>query len=391
MTVPHLKDDLQVLNVFSSKKSPPWRFARGNNIVSVHYGFRDAAKAGFGASFQLSDSNVWFRTGVWGTDEESNSSNFRELSNLVESLEALSEDEGISGLEIFLFTDNSTAEAAFYKGTSGSAKLFELVKRLRLMEMQKGVKIHFVHVAGTRMIAQGTDGLSRGDLSEGIMKGDHMLTHVPLHLSCLQRSPGLEQWLESCITLENGQKRLEFLTASDWFVRGHDISGGEKNSDGIWIPKYESGTFVWTPPPAGAWIAIEQLRRARVKREISTHVVVVPKLMAPEWRRQLFKAADLVVELPFFNLWTKDAQHEPLVFAVVFPFLSFRPWQLKNAPAFLGMGRLLRRLWKADPVSVWHVLQQFFTWSRSLATLSEGVVRKMLSRPPRITLLHSPS
>jgi len=36
--------------------------------------------------------------------------------------------------------------------------------------------IHVIHVSGKRMIAQGTDGVSRGFLMEGVMAGDDMLS-----------------------------------------------------------------------------------------------------------------------------------------------------------------------------------------------------------------------
>ena len=61
---------------------------------------------------------------------------------------------------MFMMTDNSTAEACFYRGTSGSRKLFELVLRLHKLEMAAGMLVHIFHVAGTMMIAQGNDGLS---------------------------------------------------------------------------------------------------------------------------------------------------------------------------------------------------------------------------------------
>ena len=53
------------------------------------------------------------------------SSNYRELRNLVEALEELQQHGDLIGAEIFLFTDNSVAEAAFYKWTSESKTLFE--------------------------------------------------------------------------------------------------------------------------------------------------------------------------------------------------------------------------------------------------------------------------
>jgi len=51
--------------------------------------------------------------------------------------------------------------------------------------------------AGKRMIAQGTDGLSRGDLDSGVMRSADMLSFVPLHLSALERAPGLMPWLHT--------------------------------------------------------------------------------------------------------------------------------------------------------------------------------------------------
>jgi hypothetical protein len=44
-----------------------------------------------------------------------------------------------------------------------------LILHLRKAEMKYGFSLHVVNVAGTRMIAQGTDGLSRGIMMEGIV------------------------------------------------------------------------------------------------------------------------------------------------------------------------------------------------------------------------------
>lgn len=231
------------------------------------------------------------------------------------------------------------------------------------------------------MIAQGTDGLSRGDCSEGVMRGDLMLQHVPLHLTCLQRSPALKDWLRNIATPE-GRGGVHFLSTADWFERGHDIVGGERNDDGVYVPNYSSGTLIWTPSPAGAWTAVEQLRRARVKREFSTHIFVVPHLMTPEWRRQLFRVSDMCIELPFFEEWNQKEQHEPLTIAFVFPFLSFRPWQLKRCRGYVAMAGVLRQLWKEAPASTGHLLRQFCSFTWSLAGMQEGMVRALLRRLP---------
>ena len=68
-------------------------------------------------------------------------------------------------IEIFIFTDNYVAERAFYRGNSRSPTLFELILRLNRLVMTGKIMLHVVWVSGKRMIAQGTDGLSRGDLS----------------------------------------------------------------------------------------------------------------------------------------------------------------------------------------------------------------------------------
>jgi hypothetical protein len=74
------------------------------------------------------------------------------LDNLVEALERLVSRHDLTGHELFIFTDNSTAESAFWKGTSSSQKLFELVLRLRLLEITHDIKLHVVHVSGRWMI-----------------------------------------------------------------------------------------------------------------------------------------------------------------------------------------------------------------------------------------------
>ena len=90
------------------------------------------------------------------------SSNYKEFENRVVFIEDLHLQGLLSGCELFLFTDNTTTDSNFYRGTSSSPKFFELVLRLRKIEMGGKTKLQIINVAGTRMIVQGTDGLSRG-------------------------------------------------------------------------------------------------------------------------------------------------------------------------------------------------------------------------------------
>jgi hypothetical protein len=132
---------------------------------------------------------------VWSASEEEESSNYREFTNLVEDTELEAESGRLSQTELFLFTDNSMAESAFYKGSSSSKQLHNLVLRLHSVAMQYQIIIHMVHVSGKRMIAQGTDGCSRGVLMEGVMAGKDMLLFVDLDKSAIEDHTPLLEWV----------------------------------------------------------------------------------------------------------------------------------------------------------------------------------------------------
>ena len=65
---------------------------------------------------------------------------------------------------MFIFTDNITAEGTISKGNNPYRFLFELVLKLRFAEMKYRFCAHVACVSGSRMIEQGTYGLSKGDL-----------------------------------------------------------------------------------------------------------------------------------------------------------------------------------------------------------------------------------
>lgn len=376
--VTRFEGDVNALAELLADDVPTERLIRSSKFRQVKFGFGDASGEGFGSSWTSGVGDTSYRFGTWGTEMNESSSNFRELKNLVDTLEQMGSNDELQGVEMFLFTDNSTSEYAFYKGSSTSKKLFDLVLRLRRLEMSKGCSFHIFHVSGKRMIAQGTDGLSRGDMTEGVMTGMTMQTFVPIHLDALERSPGVEDWVRSW-----GGQELEFLSPEDWFVRGHglcedefeDIAG---SPEGIKWPKVKPGKFVWTPPPAAAQTAVEELRKARQRDLNSTHVFIVPRLMLPLWRKQLHKAADLVLDIPLgHNTWGED-MFEPLTIAFCFPYLDHRPWELRRAPVLLDLGRDLRRVWDEDGNAEGPLLRKLWELPGKLQRLSESMARKVL-------------
>ena len=125
------------------------------------YDSGDASGKGFGSTF-LREGDISYKIGTWGKDESDESSNWREFTNVIESLKDETQGGGLANTVVYFFTDNKTAEAAIYKGTSMSRKLLGLVIRLKVLEFEHSIHLSVCHVSGTRMIAEGGDGVSRG-------------------------------------------------------------------------------------------------------------------------------------------------------------------------------------------------------------------------------------
>lgn len=304
--VPRLAFDIQGLLTLMHSPTPPRRLIRSKQVLMVIYGFGDASGSGFGST-TTTPQGVRYRYGLWGDDLAGRSSNFREMFNIADSLTAevasldfahlthmvdALEQESTKGLlhhtEFFMFTDNAVAEGAFFKGTSTNKHLFELVLRLKRLEFDHSLKLNVIHVSGRRMVAQGTDGLSRGDLSDGVLQGHPFLDFVPLHESAMTRSSGIQPW---CLSWLPPSSSLLPLRPEDWYGKGHGILGGTRNPDGLWVPTIanpKTHMFLWAPPPAAADVAVEQLGLSRHKRPDFLHIFICPRLMTHLWRKRLY-------------------------------------------------------------------------------------------------------
>jgi hypothetical protein len=193
----------------------------------------DASGTGFGTTkWKHGSERIGVTHGAWDELVRKKSSNFREAYNLVLGIEKMAKEEKLKpGTELFVFTDNSTSERAFDKGTSKSRTLHALGVRLRKLQMEGQLFINFVWISGNRMINQGTDSLSRGDLTNGVMQGDVFLKHIPLNEALGERHDLFLPWLKEALPGEEWRQ----LEPQDWFDKAFEE---------------EQGKFIWTPPPA---------------------------------------------------------------------------------------------------------------------------------------------
>ncbi len=400
--VPRLAEDIRILAQFVEGDAPDIQRKRVSRLAVALYLIGDASGSGFGSAL-WDDEGVAYEAGNWKEHWKTESSNYREASNLTARIEKMGEEGKLEDTELFVFTDNSSYEGAFYKGHSKtSAKLTELVRRLRMVERKYNCILHVIHIAGTRMKTSGVDGLSRGDLLEGIMAGMHPWDVIPLNEGADERSQGrVEKWVRAWWSDQEGtpwtrvsgdntqyeSTQLTKLDPEDWF-RLRDILGHR----------------LWMPPPAAMETVVELFNEDRMVNPHLSHVFVIPRLMTHLWRKQLFKDADVNFYVkagaPF---WPSD-MHEPLTIVIVLPLAyvpNYRgPWITKLTPTardacerlgaefgnaeengrkkFINVGEPMPSLWEDDYRWTRDLLFQFLQEQSSFPPVQGGLVRGLL-------------
>jgi hypothetical protein len=217
--------------------------------------------------------------------------------------------------------------------------------------------LHVIWIAGTLMIQQGTDGLSRG--GDGLATcGLSLGGMVRLHLSARERSPGLEKWI---LGWWNTGINLKVLEPRDWFATAHN-----------------PGDFGWFPAPATADAAIDQFCEALHKIPHCYHVFAIPFLMTNRWKKTLLKAVDVYFVLkPVCEIWD-NSQHESLGIFISLPLSRHEPWRIRHTQSVVDLVRSLREVPDADFLQKGNLLCEFLYWTRQLETMPEGVVRRLL-------------
>jgi hypothetical protein len=120
--VPRFKDNLAALTNLMDFELPPVRVVRPSQVVQVFYDIGDALGKQFDATILQNyncracllkatkgDGGVRYHIKLWTTKEEEESSNYKELKNLVDMVEEEANAGRLRNCKLFLFTENSTA------------------------------------------------------------------------------------------------------------------------------------------------------------------------------------------------------------------------------------------------------------------------------------------
>ena len=126
------------------------------------------------------------------------------------------------------------------------------------------------------------------------MAGTSVESFIPLRFQAVLVEPTLVTWIKSWW---EGHTKLEVLSLEGAFRRGHDVMGYKKNLDGIDYPVLQMGCFVCYPPPCVTEAVMEELQQIKHKQTNLWHVFVCPKVRKSAWIGQLYKAANIAIDI----------------------------------------------------------------------------------------------
>ena len=97
------------------------------------------------------DGFLLFKYRQWSSSMVETFSNYKKIRNLVEAIERHFREGKLKGCKGFLLTDNLVAKNIYFKGSSSSETLFNLVLNLRKLELEKGNISYGIRVAKNKL------------------------------------------------------------------------------------------------------------------------------------------------------------------------------------------------------------------------------------------------
>jgi hypothetical protein len=249
-------------------------YSANQGALGLSYG--DGSGSGTGGTVQVVGREgacppleTWM--GTWCSHVHSFSSNWRELRTLVFTLER--EVGGCGRLiysTLFYFTDNLVMYYIVSGSSSKSPELQRLLRRLKYLELLLGIRLEVVHIPGTHMIDQGTDGLSRGlHLGGGRLK---RTTHAETQriFEGVPVTPSTLQWARAQVLPE---------------CLHHECIYMDANQTWSFLQVSRRATL-WFPAPEWAHQLLEAVIFAWIERPWDTEAFfVVPRVFQRDWGR----------------------------------------------------------------------------------------------------------
>jgi hypothetical protein len=154
--------------------------------------------------------------------------------------------------------------------------------------------------------------------------------------------------------------------------------------EGWFHDAYFTGDYIWSPSPALAGMALEEMCDARhVRPWNNSHVFICPSLMTARWRKKLNKVADAIITIPVgSHLWPEE-MFEPLTIPFVFPVVRDSPWILKHSPVVQEFLVGVQGMCGADPDWLGGRVRKLWSSTRALPRMPQCVARILLQKIPR--------
>jgi hypothetical protein len=174
----------------------------------------------------------------------------------------------VRGSTFFYFTDNIVTYYAVSKGASRIPYLHAIVEACKALEAELGCQLEPIHVPGTTIIIQTTDGLSRG------------IWGSPLHDRVSQKAILSEIFapVPMCPTLgDRACRQADINPSIVWYHRRWE----EPWTFGSVVNRFT----VWAPPPELAGQLIHFLLNVYVEAPLTTAaLLLIPRVLQCHWQ-----------------------------------------------------------------------------------------------------------
>jgi hypothetical protein len=190
-------EDLREFSMWEWILSHRGRSVRAPRAGTLVPSFGDGSGTGTGGTVKYTEGELFeMWMGVWSPKVYHFSSNWKELQTLKATLERARRQhpKDVTGVTFFYFTVNSTTYFICTSGPSTSPALHEMVEEIKRIKIELGIVLEVVHVPGTTIITEGTDGLSRGIWISHLHSNpsqDQVLSEI---FSPVPFTPDVSQW-----------------------------------------------------------------------------------------------------------------------------------------------------------------------------------------------------